>query len=108
MSNEMQQITPFDGYGSEIVEYGGGPRGGGGMGGGVGAGPQQEAPQQGAMLKKVHNSLRGRYWIAVAVGAVFGIAGGYFGFKSQQPIYRGEGLLQIAFNLKPVTGLSSE
>jgi capsular exopolysaccharide synthesis family protein len=104
MSNEMQQITPFDGYGSEIVEYGGGPRAGSGPVGAPAAPvamDMSQGPQQGAMLKKVHNSLRGRYWIAVALGAVFGAAGGYFGFKSQQPIYRGEGLLQIAFN-KPV------
>jgi capsular polysaccharide biosynthesis protein len=103
MSNEMQQITPFDGYGGEIVEYGGGPRGALGPVGPV-APPMGEVAQQGAMLKKVHNSLRGRYWIAMLAGVVCGIVGGFFGFKSQQPIYRGEGLLQIAFNQKAVMG----
>ncbi len=102
MSSSDNQITPFDGYGNDAIEV---------------AGPgtalarpmqQQNATLGGAadlpagnppgMMKKVHTALRGRYWIAIVLGVVCGIVGGYFGFKSQQPIYRGEGLIQIAFS----------
>jgi capsular exopolysaccharide synthesis family protein len=58
-------------------------------------------------MKKIHQSLRGRYWIAILCGTVLGAIGGFFGFKSQQPLYRGEGLIQIAF-IKPIVMQQSD
>jgi capsular exopolysaccharide synthesis family protein len=112
MSNDSQQITPFDGYGGgEMAEYQGGAGGGalgrpgmnmGGMGmGGMGGMGGDGGAAAGGLLRKVHNSLRGRYWIGLAVGAVLGGLGGWFGYWSQFPVYRGEGMIQIAMN-KPI------
>jgi succinoglycan biosynthesis transport protein ExoP len=93
MSNEMQQqITPFDGYGSEMVEYQ--PPGGNRALGGV----APDAVEQPKLMKKIHQSLRGRYWIGLVLGTILGGVGAYFGWKSQQPVYRGEGLIRIAMN----------
>ena len=74
MSNEIQQITPFDGYGSDVVEYGG-------RGAMVPAQQQQmplgdaAQPQQGALMKKIHQSLRGRYCMSLVFGVVLGVVG---------------------------------
>jgi len=57
MSNEMQQYTPFDGYGSDMVEY---------TPNAALARPTNgpaDLPVQGGMVKKIHHSLRGRYLI---------------------------------------------
>jgi capsular exopolysaccharide synthesis family protein len=106
-SNDGQQITPFDGYGSDVVEYAPGAGGmGGGGGGGMNGGQRlggnggngADAPAPGGLMRRIHNSLRGRYWIGLVFGAVLGGTGGYFGYKSQQPIYRGEAMIQVAFN----------
>ena len=101
MSNEMQQFTPFDGYGSEMVEYTPNP--------GVGRpAAQADAPAQGSMVRKIHNSLRGRYWIGLVIGTVLGGVGGYFGWQSQLPIFRGEGMIRIALNKPSVTARDGE
>lgn len=92
MSNEMQQYTPFDGYGSDMVEY---------TPNAALARPTTgpaELSVQGGMVKKIHHSLRGRYLVGIAFGTVLGAIAGWFGYHSQQPIYRGEGMIRIAMN----------
>jgi len=116
--SSSNQITPFDGYGGDAPEPGQGTAlarssgggggalamgGGGGLGGGALGGAELPAGSGGGMGKRVHNALRGRYWIAIVLGVIFGGTGGYFGWKSQQPVYRGEAMIMIAYNL-PVVG----
>jgi succinoglycan biosynthesis transport protein ExoP len=96
MSNDLQQYTPFDGYGSDMVEYSPNTA----LARPTGA--PAEMPMQGGMVKKIHHSLRGRYWIGMVVGTLLGIPAGILGYRSQQPIYRAEGLIQIAHAVKPV------
>ncbi len=97
MSNEMQQYTPFDGYGSEMVEYTPSANLGRPMG------APADLPAQEGLVKKIHHSLRGRYWIGVLIGPFLAIGAGWFGYHSQQPIYRGEGMIRIAMQQKAVT-----
>jgi polysaccharide biosynthesis transport protein len=128
MSSETQQITPFDGYGNDVAELGQSGYAAGAGGGGVGGygsntalarpGPVHGSSamtgydpmgmgggghQQGAVFKKIHQSLRGRYLFAVFVGLILGVAGGYAGYKSQKPLYRGEALIQIRANVRNIT-----
>src|SRR5689334_16918382 len=52
------------------------------------------APQQ-QPLRKLHRLLRGRYWIAIVLGLIGALAGGFFGFTSQVPVYEADGVLYI-------------
>jgi capsular exopolysaccharide synthesis family protein len=97
MSNEMQQYTPFDGYGSEMAEY----TPNAAMGRSMTA--PADLPVQGGMVKKIHHSLRGRYLIGLAFGSVLAAIAGWVGYHSQHPIYRGEGMIRIAMNKLPGT-----
>src|SRR5687768_6171594 len=119
MSSDMQQqITPFDGYGGEAAEFNGPGSAGlsttalaratpyGGQPGlapydpSMGGGGQPQAQ----VFKKIHQSLRGRYFFAIGLGLVLGILGGYLGWKSQKPLYRGESLVQIRMEQKIISG----
>lgn len=99
MSNEIQQITPFDGYGSDIVEYGAGNRA---MTPAAAQMTGAAEQPQGSIVRKLHNALRGRYWIVMILGTVLGVLGGYYGWRSQTPLYRSEGIIQIQLNTKPI------
>jgi capsular exopolysaccharide synthesis family protein len=119
MSSDMQQqITPFDGYGGEAAEFNG--PGSAGLSttalaratpytGQPGLAPYDPSmggggQQQAQVFKKIHQSLRGRYFFAIGLGLVLGIAGGYAGWKSQKPLYRGESLVQIRMEQKIISG----
>lgn len=88
MSTEMQSMTPFDTFG-ETSEPGmsHSPYG------------QQERVQSKGLLLSIHRALRGRYWIAVPLGLLFGLAGGFYGWKSQKPIFRSDGAVMIQYQL---------
>ena len=88
MSNEMQSMTPFDTFG-ETSDPGMSPSPYG----------QQEQIQSKGLLMSIHRALRGRYGIAIPLGLVFGLAGGYYGWKSQKPIFRSDGALMIQYQL---------
>jgi Mrp family chromosome partitioning ATPase/capsular polysaccharide biosynthesis protein len=92
MNNELQQVTPFDGYGSEMALSGGGSEHSG----------QVTAPRPGqdSLIWRAHHNLRGRYWIAVTLGVILSVAGAYLGYKAIHPIYRAEGMLQISLNVQ--------
>jgi len=49
----------------------------------------------GTLFRALHRGLRGRYLWAGLLGLALGVAGGYVGWKSQVPMYRGEGLIYI-------------
>src|SRR5687767_7464445 len=103
MSSSDNQITPFDGYGADAPDPGqigalarvgpGGGNGlgpvtsGGGNGMGIGGAADLPAGAPPSMATRVHNALRGRYWIAILLGVIFGGTGAYFGYRSQIPVY---------------------
>ncbi len=55
-------------------------------------GPSQPQPQP---LKRIHQSLRGRYLIAFTIAAVCGVIGGALGYMSQQPGYQSDGVIEV-------------
>lgn len=57
-------------------------------------GMQTAQPQQ-QPLRRLHRLLRGRYWIAIVLGLIGALAGGFFGFTSQVPVYEADGVLYI-------------
>jgi Mrp family chromosome partitioning ATPase/uncharacterized protein involved in exopolysaccharide biosynthesis len=96
MNNELQQVTPFDGYGSEMALAGGSEQNG-----------QVVAPRPGqdSLIWRAHHNLRGRYWMVITLGLVLSAVGGYFGYKLIHPIYRAEGMLQISLAVQdPMVG----
>ncbi len=86
MSTEMQSMTPFDTFGEPSDQ-------------GMSQSYGQEPTKPRGLLVTIHRALRGRYWIAVPLGLVFGLIGGYFGWKSQKPLFRGDGTLMIQYQL---------
>ncbi len=87
MSNEMQSMTPFDTFGETSDS-------------GMASSPYgQEQPRPKGLLVTIHRALRGRYWVAVPLGMIFGLVGAYYGWKSQKPIYRSEGAVMIQYQL---------
>jgi capsular exopolysaccharide synthesis family protein len=46
-------------------------------------------------LQKVHRLLRGRYLLAGLLALLGGVAGAYYGWKSQAPVYRASGMIEI-------------
>jgi len=108
-TQQQQLMTPFDGYGNDLTVVAG-DRGAGMLAGmnvpganGNGAAGMNGAARE-TMLKRAHHYLRGRYWIAVPLGLMLGMVGGYLGYTLLHPIYRGEGMIQIsALNTKDPT-----
>jgi capsular exopolysaccharide synthesis family protein len=112
MSAEMQAMTPFDSFGdpSDLAlpqQYGGGGGlagggGGAGSGSGGGGGGGGDGARPRGLLTTIHRTLRGRYWIALPLAAVFGLAGAAFGWKSQKPLYKSDGSLTIEYEKQSV------
>ena len=115
-SSSDNQITPFDGYGADAPDPGQigalarvGPGGGNGLGPvtsggqamGIGGAADLPAGAPPGMAARVHTALRGRYWIAIVLVVICGGTGVYFGYRSQIPVYRGEAMIQIAYNIGP-------
>src|SRR5262245_54735280 len=65
--------------------------------------PPAPAPEEADfdLHRKAHRALRGNYKWAVLFGAIFAVAGGWFGYHSDHPEYRTEGLIRIAYE-RPV------
>jgi capsular exopolysaccharide synthesis family protein len=95
MNLETQAMTPFDSFGDPSADFALAPAGAGFGGGADGAG----GPRQKGLATTIHRALRGRYWIALPLAALFGAAGAYFGWKSQKPIYKSDGSLVIQYQL---------
>ena len=49
-----------------------------------------------------HRKLRGRYWLALPLAIIGGLAGAFFGWKSQVPTYRSAGSIMIQYQLDSV------
>jgi capsular exopolysaccharide synthesis family protein len=90
MSSEMDVMTPFDGFSdpNELALSGSAPGARGG-----------DAPKPRSLAATLHRHMRGRYWIALPLGVIFGLAGGYYGWKSQKPIYRSDAAIQIKYKM---------
>lgn len=65
--------------------------------------------QGGDIVGKIHKSLRGRYWLIIPLSLLAGAAGGYFGYKSQKPVWKSEGNLQILpYIASPIPGQDAQ
>jgi succinoglycan biosynthesis transport protein ExoP len=73
------QLTPFDSFGDSDGN----------------SSLARNDAQGGDIVGKIHKSLRGRYWIIIPLSLLAGAAGGYFGYKSQKPVWKSDGDLQI-------------
>jgi Mrp family chromosome partitioning ATPase/uncharacterized protein involved in exopolysaccharide biosynthesis len=69
---------------------------GGGHSAGNALGMYQPQAQQQQPFKKIHRLLRGRYWLAIALGIVGAAIGGFIGFGSQVPLYAADALVEIS------------
>ena len=87
MSTEMQSMTPFDTFGDASD-----------MGMSQSAGAGEGRPSKG-LLFAVHRTLRGRYWIVVPAALICGTAGAIFGWRSQKPVYKSDGSVQVLYKL---------
>lgn len=87
MSTEMQSMTPFDSFG-DMADLGMPPQQNGG-----------ESRRQKSLLLTIHRALRGRYWLVVPAALVCGLAGGYFGWHSQKPLFKSDGSVQVLYKL---------
>lgn len=54
------------------------------------------------VLKVLHQALRGRYALAIAMGLVFGAAATWGTWRCTHSIYRSEGLVRIAYSLPEI------
>lgn len=55
-----------------------------------------------SLLRSVHRCLRGRYPWAIALSMVCGLAGAWAGWRSQEPLYRSEGVINVTPTLPSV------
>src|SRR5206468_942093 len=46
-------------------------------------------------IKRMQRLLRGRYGLAVTLAILGAIAGAFIGWKTQQPLYRSDGLIKV-------------
>lgn len=53
-------------------------------------------------IKLVLRLIRGRLWVIVPLGLVGGIAGGIYGYRSQKPVFKAEGMVVVSPQLPVV------
>ena len=87
MNNEMQSMTPFDSFG-DVSDLGMSQPGG-----------NPESRRGKGLFSAVHRALRGRYWIVVPAALLCAAAGALFGWRTQKPIYKSDGSVQVMYKL---------